>query len=66
MMDNNVRICKVCKRPLSEYEVNDLCQACRSKRGEEYKGKLKKGAAIVGAGYVIIKVGKFALNWFKK
>ena len=62
MMDNNDRICKVCKRPLPECEDNDLCQACRSKRGEKYKGKLIKGAVIVGAGYVIIKGGKFALE----
>ena len=72
-MNNNVRVCKGCKKPLSEYEDNDLCQACRSKRGEKYKGDLKKVAFVAGAGVfiyktgkVVLKVGKIALDLFKK
>lgn len=47
-------------------ELNDLCQACRSKRRKKIRDGVEKAGFLAVACGVLIKVGKFAYGLYNK
>ncbi len=58
--DNEIRVCKKCKKVLPPGYPHKRCEACRNQQAEKFKKTIK------GAGAGMIAIAGFAIKVIKK